>query len=73
MIKMVRRTYKIGSKLLDIVVLISSMASIIASLLGFIYIFFILDVEQVKPYILLVMIFSLGLSGFRVWRSENID
>lgn len=70
---MVRRTTKIGSKAFDIFILIASLASILISIVGFIYIFFFMHVIHFKPYILLILVFVQGLTGFRIWRSENVD
>jgi hypothetical protein len=70
---MVRRTNKIGSKALDLFILIASLASILISIVGFIYIFFIMRVIHIKPYILLIFVFFQGVTGFRIWRSENVD
>ncbi|MHA1340275.1 MAG: hypothetical protein ACTSRZ_08425 [Promethearchaeota archaeon] len=70
---MVRRSIKIGSKLFDYFILIISIVTIVVSLLGFLFLYFYLNISVTKPYILDLIMLVLGIMGIRVWRAENVD
>jgi len=68
-----RRSLKIGSKLFDYFILITSVLTIIISIFGFLFLYFYFKIIILKPYILDLIILILGILGIKAWRLENVD
>ncbi|MHA1821012.1 MAG: hypothetical protein ACTSU2_00055 [Promethearchaeota archaeon] len=68
---MVRK--KIGSKILDYILLIASWISLLGSIFMGFYFYYFMVIKSVQPYVLNVIVFVLGIIGYKIWRKENID
>jgi hypothetical protein len=70
---MPRQSYKNVKGYLDHWILLSSILGIIASIGMYIYMFFFMNIREIKPYLLFFTIFVLSISGIRYWRKETWD
>lgn len=70
---MPRYKNKIGRRFLDYIVLIASVLSLLGGIGAILFLAFYMEVSNFRPYILAGTGLFLGLAGYRVWRSENID
>lgn len=73
MISRIRNQKRLKDRLFDYIILILSIISIITSILGIIVLFFVYELMNGRPYILLMLIFIIGVMGYKQWRKENID
>lgn len=70
---MPRRKTKIGRNFLDYFVLVCSVISFLGGITAVLFLSLYMQVSNYRPYILASFAIFLGVAGYRVWRSENID